>query len=101
MLELHSHDFYELAVVQEGRGYHIVDNETYPISAGNIFFIRPDQNHRFVDIEHLTILNILFDIKVLEENEWDISGISNYKKIFYNIPEINNSKPETAISFFC
>ena len=98
VLEMHSHSYYELAVVQEGRGFHIVDNDVYPISAGNIFFIRPHQKHRFVDIEHLTILNILFNIKTLEQYEWDINNVTNFRKLFYNINK-DKKAGENLISF--
>jgi len=83
IVELHSHNFHELAIVQEGRGYHVIDNTTYPISAGNIFFIQLEQTHRFVNIEHLTILNIMFDFELLTNNEWDLKKLSNYEKLFY------------------
>ena len=81
IVELHDHNFHELVIVQEGRGYHLIDNITYTISAGNIFFIQLGQTHKFINIEHLTVLNIMFDFDLLKKNEWDLQKLPNYEKL--------------------
>ena len=80
-VELHSHNFLELVIVQEGRGYHTIDDITYPISAGNIFHINLEQTHKFINIEHLTILNVMYDYCLLENNKCDLHKLPNYEKL--------------------
>ncbi|MFD0962178.1 AraC family transcriptional regulator [Paenibacillus chungangensis] len=48
----HLHQGYELLVIHQGRGNVVVNQQTYPISGGKVFFFKPLQLHRVhVDID--------------------------------------------------
>lgn len=44
---LHSHDFYELIIIQTGKGYHIINDNCFPYSSGHVFLLGPNDNHFF------------------------------------------------------
>ncbi|MFC0472117.1 helix-turn-helix domain-containing protein [Halalkalibacter kiskunsagensis] len=46
--ELHIHDFYELFLITEGSIFHIINGEKILLTAGHLVFIRPDDQHYFV-----------------------------------------------------
>ena len=46
-LAFHSHDFYEIAFVAEGKGYHHVGSETLPVAKGDLFMLPVGVSHVF------------------------------------------------------
>ncbi|WP_276354346.1 AraC family transcriptional regulator [Cohnella caldifontis] len=46
-LEFHAHDFYEIAYVAEGRGYHHVRDRVIPVSKGDVFLLPIGHPHVF------------------------------------------------------
>jgi AraC family transcriptional activator of pobA len=42
----HRHDFYEILYLNNGSGFHIIDNNRYPISPPCVFFMSPGQTHK-------------------------------------------------------
>ena len=50
---LHKHDFIEIAYVNSGTGTHVIGNEEYEVSKGDLFIINYDIPHVFIqDINH-------------------------------------------------
>lgn len=81
-MQEHCHDdFYELVFVRNGKGFHLLEGELYPIQAGNLFLIHPGERHRYVKPD-LTIYNILFDQSFLSHFQQDMSGFPNYQLLF-------------------
>ncbi|MHB9130009.1 MAG: helix-turn-helix domain-containing protein [Armatimonadota bacterium] len=62
----HRHDFAELAFILGGSATHYTDDETYPISAGDIFLVQGKQTHGFRDARSLLVANLLFQPEQLE-----------------------------------
>ncbi len=52
-LPIHGHTYYELVYIRAGHGQHWLNGHTTPYAAGNLFFIAPEDEHRF-DIAELT-----------------------------------------------
>ena len=81
-MQEHCHDdFYELVFVRNGKGFHMLEGELYPIQAGNLFLIHPGERHRYVKPD-LSIYNILFDQSFLSHFQQDMSGFPNYQLLF-------------------
>ena len=59
---LHSHDFWELMYVVEGRGVHWFDEEPQPLVPGDLLLIRPKDVHAIRQCagQYLHFLNIAF-----------------------------------------
>ena len=66
---MHDHDYFEISMMIEGRVWHVMENESYIMSRGDVIFVRPWDYHdfRMVNDEHFMFLNIPFDKSVLEK----------------------------------
>lgn len=56
----HSHDFYEIFVVEKGSGTHVLNGHPYVLCRGSVCFIRDKDQHLFEDVDQLTLTNLLF-----------------------------------------
>lgn len=85
---IHGHGFYELVVVLEGRGRHLAAEGSYPIEAGDVFLLRGDMVHGYADMEHMTLVNILFDPKRLQLPMDYLEDVSGYHALFHVEPTL-------------
>jgi len=46
MQDLHRHDFFLILAIKKGKGKHVIDFTSYPITDHSIFFMRPGQVHQ-------------------------------------------------------
>ncbi len=84
----HCHDFYELVIVQEGSGIHVIDNVREPIFLGDVFVIKPFVAHTYSDSYNLQIENILFLPELLNISDLDINDTPGYSALFH--PELKS-----------
>lgn len=70
MVASHYHDFFELVYVISGSGMHAIGNASYPIHAGDIYAISPNEPHAYypIDGQQLNIINILFKPEILDDS---------------------------------
>jgi len=47
-LELHTHDFWEIAYIIKGSGYHYLDGDKHKVNTGDLFLLMPNSLHNFV-----------------------------------------------------
>ena len=80
----HSHDFYELVFVHEGKARHCLGDNNYPVRAGDVFIIPPGVTHVYREA-NMGIYNMLFSKNFLKHFQQDMSGFPNYQLLF-NIP---------------
>ena len=64
-LKIHTHDFIEIVYVYDGKGYHIYNDVTYPVSKGELYIINSRTPHCFYptdksNSEHLVVYNLCF-----------------------------------------
>ena len=64
-LKIHTPDFIEIVYVYDGKGYHIYNNVTYPVSKGELYIINSRTPHCFYptdksNSEHLVVYNLCF-----------------------------------------
>lgn len=57
----HTHDCPELVIVHGGTALHNFEGEDYPISAGDVFCILGNQMHYFHSMDHLQLINVMYD----------------------------------------
>ena len=58
---LHQHKHYEILIIKQGGGHHIVDFECYEVQENQIFFLRPGQTHEFSPRKGSEFYFIAFD----------------------------------------
>ena len=44
---LHQHKHYEILIIKQGTGFHVVDFESFTVQPNQIYFMRPGQIHEF------------------------------------------------------
>jgi AraC family L-rhamnose operon transcriptional activator RhaR len=59
----HDHDFFEIALVTQGRGLHIAADGDHPIGTGSVVVVPPNQWHGYAQCEDI----VLFDSFVAPE----------------------------------
>jgi AraC family L-rhamnose operon transcriptional activator RhaR len=68
----HAHDFIEFAFVAEGRGFHHIEEQVYPVRSGQLFVIPIGISHVFrpsttaAQKEKLVVYNCLFSPTILQ-----------------------------------
>ncbi|MEI8244026.1 MAG: AraC family transcriptional regulator [bacterium] len=88
--ELHGHAFHELVVILSGRGRHVTERETYPISAGDAFLLAGAEAHGYADTRDLALVNILFDPQRLHLPLADVGDIPGYQALFRVEPRLRS-----------
>lgn len=79
---MHTHDFEELAIVHEGSGKHVYEEQEYDISAGDVYTIKPGMKHSYAQTNGLCLTNILYISSRLGLKTEDISSVDGYHVLF-------------------
>lgn len=89
---IHRHDFIEIAYVIEGKGVHVVGDNTYNISKGDLFIINYDVPHGFLSCNESStppiVYNCIFmpeflDMALFSSNHFqDITSSFLFKSLF-------------------
>lgn len=85
---LHRHEFHELVIITRGKGLHLTEQETYPITAGDVFLIHGDMCHGYDNLDHLDVINILFKPRLLGLPLADLGGLPGYQLLFHVEPKL-------------
>lgn len=66
----HCHDFFELVYLISGRGTHWIGTNSYPIQAGDVYVISPNEPHAYAPLngEEVRIVNLLFLPGILDDS---------------------------------
>lgn len=87
----HYHDFCELVLVQGGRGRHVLEGESFPVSAGNVFVVQGNQVHCFRDREDLVMVNVMYDPLRLPLPEGLLRRLPGYSALFLLEPTFRSA----------
>jgi hypothetical protein len=86
---MHSHaDFSELVIILEGTATHIVENERYEISKGDVFVISNDTVHGYENARNFHICNIMFRMEEAFPKIYDIWNLPGFHALFVIEPYI-------------
>lgn len=78
----HTHNFAELVIVTDGCGVQWIDGEPYRVAAGDIFLIRGNTEHCFIERNGLALSNIMFDDASLEQHLKSLRSLPGYNALF-------------------
>ncbi len=59
-IEYHNHNFYEIIIIEEGRGAHRLNDVTFSYKVNDVFFLKPNDAHEFVIEEKTKFIYIKF-----------------------------------------
>ena len=84
----HRHEFFELVYLISGRGLHRIGTRSYPIQAGDVYVISPDEPHAYypLDGEQVRIVNVLFVPSILDEALLSSTALAGLAKLLYIEP---------------
>ena len=85
---LHEHDFHELVLVIAGECRHITPAESYPLSAGDIFLIKPGNPHGYAVEHDFALYNILYFPEKLKLPLFDLTDEPGFRAFFELEPEL-------------
>ena len=82
----HSHDFSELVIITKGHGTHIIDHLEFPVSVGDVLVVNAKQEHEFINMEHLSLVNIIFDPTNHTLSSLDTSDLPGFRSLCFLEP---------------
>ncbi|HSI07325.1 MAG TPA: AraC family transcriptional regulator, partial [Rariglobus sp.] len=91
-MPLHRHEFAELTIILAGSAAHVTPQGHYPIAAGDVFFIPPEQPHGFADARGLGLVNVLFLPKRLSEVSEEVRRIAGWQALFESEPKYRDAQ---------
>ncbi len=78
----HSHEFTELVIITGGGGLHVVDRESHPLTAGDVFVISGATVHEYRELKDLCLINVMFDWPRLKISPRDLVTLPGYHALF-------------------
>lgn len=79
----HSHDFTEVVFIVKGRGTQVIEEQEYPVSAGDVFVLQGNQKHYFKEAKGIEIINIMYKEKKSSGMISDmVKQLLGYKALF-------------------
>lgn len=94
-IPMHSHEFYEINVVVEGSGTHFIENNSFPTSSGDFFFIPPDIHHGYAEESDLSIFHMILSDRFFARYREELRAIHGFSLLFNIEPRLrakNNLK---------
>jgi AraC-like DNA-binding protein len=87
-LESHCHEFFELVYLVSGQGVHRIGAHSYPIQAGDVYVISPDEPHAYYPREGaaVQIVNVLFLPSLLDASLMQSAAGAGVTKLLYVEP---------------
>ncbi len=82
---MHKHeDFSEMVIVLEGSATHVINNESIPVSKGDVFIVGENLAHGYDDAVNFRIYNIMFRCENVFKHSYDLNMISGFNEMFIN-----------------
>ncbi len=82
----HTHDFDELAIVTSGTALHIADEEEYPLVRGDVFVIRGNHKHSFLNSHNFHVANLIYKKGFFEKLKNEFYDLPGFQALFINEP---------------
>lgn len=89
---VHRHEFAELTIITGGTASHVTPQGRYPITAGDVFFIPPEQPHGFAETRRLSLINVLFLPKRLPEPSDEMRRMAGWQALFESEPKYRDAQ---------
>jgi AraC-like DNA-binding protein len=83
----HSHNFWEIVIINGGDGKHWLEGQSFPVSTGDVFLIQKGQKHYFQDLHSLELVNVLYDPDQLGLPESELRKLPGYCALFMLEPQ--------------
>lgn len=88
--EPHAHEFAELVIVTGGKCLHVTGNDSWELTAGDVFVIAGLSEHEYRNLEDLRLVNILYQPNQLKMGLMDLTSVAGYHALFTLQPSRRN-----------
>lgn len=78
---LHSHEYFEIEIVLEGKGRQWLNGKEMTLEAGSVYFLTPADFHRVEVEEDMMVWNLSFDEAVLGSSERSLYAAAFYQRV--------------------
>jgi AraC-like DNA-binding protein len=92
--EPHSHEFAELVIVTGGKCLHVSGQDSWELTAGDVFVIVGQREHEYRNLEDLKLVNILYQQGQLGMQLHDLPSVAGYHALFTLEPS-QKPRPQT------
>ncbi|HEY8966957.1 MAG TPA: AraC family ligand binding domain-containing protein, partial [Candidatus Methylacidiphilales bacterium] len=86
-MQLHRHEFFEVAVVLSGEAIHNAKGFRHRIGKGDVLFLDPHASHGYEETEDLSLLNILIRDDALARIGRELADLPGYHVLFSLKPD--------------
>ena len=83
----HSHNFWEIVLINGGHGMHCLEGFSFPVSTGDVFLLQGRQKHYFHDLQNMELVNVLYDPELLVLPENELRKLPGYCAMFLLEPQ--------------
>jgi AraC-like DNA-binding protein/quercetin dioxygenase-like cupin family protein len=80
--EAHAHEFAELVIVTGGTGLHVTGQDSWELTAGDVFVIAGPHEHEYRDLKELRLVNLLYQPNQLKMRLLDLPSVAGYHALF-------------------
>jgi AraC-like DNA-binding protein len=87
----HTHEFSELVIITKGHGLQIIDGLEFPVSVGDVFVISGRHEHEFINVDHLALVNVMFDPVNPTLKSLDTSDLPGFRSLCFLEPKHRKS----------
>jgi len=78
----HAHEFAELVIVLGGKGLHVTGQDSWELTAGDVFVIAGSREHEYRNLQDLRLINILYQPNQLKMRLLDLPSVAGYHALF-------------------
>jgi AraC family L-rhamnose operon transcriptional activator RhaR/AraC family L-rhamnose operon regulatory protein RhaS len=89
----HAHEFAELVIVTGGKCLHVTGNDSWELTAGDVFVIAGTHEHEYRDLVDLRLVNILYQPNQLKMRLLDLPSVAGYHALFTLEPSRRTRQP--------
>lgn len=86
----HTHEFDELVLITSGTATHLIEDTAYPLVAGDCFVVHQGDEHEFIDMDQLCLINILYDPALLESAH--VADLPGFRALFRMEPQLRRRR---------
>ncbi len=78
----HAHEFAELVIITGGKGLHVIGQDSWELTGGDVFVIQGHGEHEYQNLQDLHLVNILYQPNQLKIMLLDLPSVAGYHALF-------------------
>ena len=92
VMALHRHEFAELTIITGGSALHVTGQGRYPLAAGDVFYVPPEQPHGYAETRGLSLVNVLFLPGRMAGTAEEVRRMAGWQALFESEPRYRDAQ---------